>query len=641
LNEINLDKIIADRTASKAVREVYALLRAFKEPQSRAKWLEQKKLNDLAVHKNEMWDEKEKGALKKEGMVELVINKCNKGVQGSTAIVTSNKPEVKIFPVGSGDLYEAELLKRAHDLVAAKNNGQGVIYEWVEEAKVGGIGFIDIKFNDTRGMFGRIEFEETEPKDIYWSKDARKVDFSDTDILKAKLRTRSYVKEKYDGIKDADLTYEKGEQPEEGKSSGVTGEDNYALSHGAETKEHGVTEPKDVWEIEAWINKVVKRAIVTIQVQGEEPKVIKVDAKKVKPEEITDYYEKRYPDAKIFVKIRKVEIRVQRIIVGRKQIGDDKENPYGEDADGLPVVPIIALPHNKLVDGYSSCPTTYAVPINREKNKRRAQFIYAASQNSNAPVVEPENMVKWTGSPGTPGSIVKVDKNAPFQPTRMAAGTFDVGKFAELESLADRDIDDQYDLPEVIKGRVQKGQSNMAARAIITLQDTAGVMSNPFLRKTESGITRMAKVITVLLLKHWNRQMWERLVEPDEMMKWTPEGKITLDDVKADGGNEEEFNDIKRQISEKWMAALERIRPADPSEPPGYELIDLDIRLTAGSSMPTNRIARQEIGMEMGKLIGQVDPVSGIEYALEYSDDVNKDKILNKLKTAGQTQPLK
>ena len=362
MNDINLDKIIADQTASKPVREVYALLRAFKEPQSRAKWLEQKKLNDLAVHKNDMWNDAEKKALADEGMVDLVVNKCNKGVQGSTAIVTANKPEIKVFPVGSGDLYEAELLKRAHDLVSAKNDGQGVVYDVIEESKVGSIGFIDVKFNDTRGMLGRIEFEESEPTDIYWSKDTRKVDFSDTDILKAKLRTRSYVKERYDGIKDDDLSYEKGEQAEEGKSTGVTGEDNYALPHGAETKDHGVTEPKDVWEIEAWINKVVKRAIVTIQPKSGEPKVVKVDTKskekkpngKIKTtqlseEEITAHFQEQYQDAQISVKIRKVEVRVQRIVVGRKQIGEDKENPHSEDADGLPVVPIIALPHNNSV----------------------------------------------------------------------------------------------------------------------------------------------------------------------------------------------------------------------------------------------------------------------------------------------------
>jgi len=637
--EINLDKIIADQTATKEVREVYALLKVFKEPQSRAKWLEQKKLNDLAVHKNEMWDAKEKKALEKEGMVELVINKCNKGVQGSCAIVTANKPEIKIFPVGSGDLYEAELLKRAHDIISAKNDGQSVVHDWIEEAKVGGMSFIDVKFNDTRGMFGRIEYEEAEPTDIYWSKNTRKADLSDTDVLKAKLRTRSYIKERYEEIKDADLEYEKTEQAEGGKSSSVTGEDNYAIPHEPETKDHGIAEPKDVWEIEAWLNKVVKRAIVTIQSKDGEPKIIKVKADGKNPGEIISHYQEENQSAQISVKFRKVEVRVQRVIVGRKQIGEDKENPYGEDADGMPVVPIIALPHNKLVDGYCSCPTTFALPINREKNKRRAQFIYAASQNSNSPIIEPENMVKWTGTPGTPGSVAKVDKNAPFQPARLQAGTFDIGKFADLESLADKDIDDQYDLHDVMRGKIPPGQAGASGRMVLALQDLGGMMSNPFLRKTESGITRLAKAITVLVMKHWNRQMWERLVEPDEMMRWTPDGKVNLEDY---DGDEEQFNDIKRQISEKWMAALERIRPSDPSKPPGYELIDLDIRLTAGSSMPTNRIARQEVGMEMGKLIGQVDPVSGIEYALEYSDDPNKDKILNKLKAAGQQQqPLK
>jgi len=639
MSDIDLSKIIADKKAPKAVREVYEILKAFKEPASRSKWKEQREKHSDAVHKNKMWDDKEEKSLTKEGMLPLVINKCNKGVQGSCAIVTANKPEVKCFPVGSGDLYEAELLKRAHDLVAAKNDGQGVVYDWIEESKVGGIGFIDVKYNDIRGMFGRIEYNEIDPLEVYWSKNTRSIDLSDTDILKAKLQTKSYIKGRYD-VKDEDLTYEQGEQTEEGKSSGVTGADNYTIP-GKDTKEHGIVEEKNVWEIEAWLNKMVKRAIVTIQAEGSEPKVIKVKVEGMKPEEIAGHFQEKYQGAQVGVKIRKIEVRIQRIIVGRKQIGEDIENPYGEDADGLPVVPIIALPHGKLIDGYSSCPTLYALPINREKNKRRAQFIYAASQNSNAPIVQPKSMVDWTGNPGTPGTVADVDKNAAFQPHRMTAGTFDIGKFAELEALADKDIDDQYDLHDVMRGKIPPGQQKASGRMVLALQDMGGMMSNPYLRRVEAGITRLAKVITVLTMKHWNRQAWERLVEPEEMQTWTPDGKMTIEDVKAEGGNEEEFNDLKRQIAEKWQAALERIRPSDPSKAPGYELIDLDIRITAGSSMPTNRIARQEVGMEMGKLIGQVDPVGGIEYALEYSDDPKKDKIINKLKTAGQGQPLK
>ena len=110
--------------------------------------------------------------------------------------------------------------------------------------------------------------------------------------------------------------------------------------------------------------------------------------------------------------------------------------------------------------------------------------------------------------------------------------------------------------------------------------------------------------------------MWERLIEPDEMESWTPEGKLTEEDTQTGQYQGQDYNDLKNQIKQKWLRALENIRPKDPSQPPGYELIDLDIRITAGSSMPTNRIARQEVGMEMGQLIGQVSPVDGIEYEI-------------------------
>jgi hypothetical protein len=317
---------------------------------------------------------------------------------------------------------------------------------------------------------------------------------------------------------------------------------------------------------------------------------------------------------------RKLEKRIQRIIVGKKLI-EETPNPHGEDAEGNPVLPLIALRHQRTRTSYPMSPTAYAVDVNVEKNKRRSQFILASSMSISSPIVEPANSVKWIGDPGSPKSRVVVSKNAPFQPSRMQSGAMDIGRFIDLEQLADKDIDDQYDLHDVMRGKIPAGEGTVAARTVLALQDMGGMMSKPFLRALESCLVRLAKVNIGLALKHWPREMWERLIEEDEMESWTPNGRFTgIDDPSL-------TPESKIGITQKWLQALERIRPQDPALPPGLTLLDLDVKVIAGSSLPTNRIAKGQMAMEFVQA-GIYDP----QAALEYIDDPAKDRIIERLK---------
>lgn len=590
------------KDADPKVYEVYKKLKVFKEAPARRKWDKMRSACWKGAIENEMWSAAEEEAMREVGQEPFVINKCNKGVQGSSAIVTDSKPEVKFHPVGSGDLYVAELMKRGFDHVWAKNEGNDVVYEMVEESKIGGVGFIDVKHNAAKGVFGRIEFEESPPDDIYYDPESRKRDYSDTDIIKAKLRTKEYIKERYDDLKDEDLTFQADLKKDSDNqvSSGVTGADNYTIENEKSDFPGAEKEPKCVWEIEAWLIKNVKEyRLVTFNPDGSVANQEKHDTK---PTDI--------PEGATVLPLT-VEKRVQRIIVGKKLISE-KENPYGVDADGDPVIPTIGLKHQRTRTAYPMSPTAYALPINKEKSKRRMQFIAAASQDINATIVEPADQVEWIGRPGNPGSRVKVSKNAAFQPTRMISGQMNMQGFIILEDRADNDIDDQYDLHDVMRGKPPKGGEDASGRVVLALQDLGGMMSKPFLRALESTMVRVGKVICVLMLDTWPRAMWERLLEQDDWMKWTPDGQ------------QEEADP---SIQQKWIQALEKIRPSDPNAESNLSLLDFDIRMTAGSSMPTNRIAKMQMAIEM-----TTAGIYDTEAALEYVDDPNKDKIVKRMK---------
>ena len=79
---------------------------------------------------------------------------------------------------------------------------------------------------------------------------------------------------------------------------------------------------------------------------------------------------------------------------------------------------------------------------------------------------------------------------------------------------------------------------------------------------------------------------------------------------------------VKGEIKMKWLQALERIRPMDHTQDPGIDLIDIDIKLTSGSSLPTSRIAKLDFALQMAEA-GIYDRLA----VLEYIDDPKAEEI--------------
>lgn len=601
------------------VLSVYRRLKRFKMASCRTLWKTNRDKNWDAVSENKILSDKDVAAMDALGQEPLQINKVAKGVQGSASIVTAQNPTVNFNPIGKGDRYVAELLKRAFDVVWAKSSGIMVAFDVVEESKISGLGVFDVDYDQAKGPFGRIVISESEPTHIYFDPESRERDFSDTDIIKARLRSKKYLMEKYgDDIKESDLSYDPmGEGGDEQTSSGITDGDNYA--DGEQDGSPDMTPVKNTWEIEAWLLKRVKEYWAVVQEDDGDPKPQRIGTRKPTDEETA-----AIPG---FVKLwpRQVEKRVQRVIVGRKLL-EENENPYGVDADGDPVVRIIGLKHDRTRTAYPSCPTTKALPLNREKCKRRGQMIFAAAKSIHGTPVMDEN-ARWMGpdnQPGTPGhplSWIKISKNTAIAPFMLQSANMDVERYAILEDKSDREIDDAYDMHDVMRGQLPKGQGQTAGRTVLALQDMGSLMSKPFLRSEEAALVRVAKVVIALVLMHWPRYMWQRLLDEDEKMK-APEGETKPQDIE-EGSTEEQ--DYKQFIAQQWEDALNRIKPEDGEES-GISMIDIDVNMTAGSSSPTNRIARSEVALENVKA-GIYDRKA----FLDYTDDPMVDEIENRM----------
>lgn len=616
MDTIDLKRMARDDVDPK-VLEVYRLLKRYKDSPKRNAWAKQRKKNWDAVAENKIWTEKELEAMRKQGQVPANYNHLNKGVQGSSAIVTDNKPEVKVLPIGSNDLYVAEILKRGIDHVWSKNDGNDVIYDGVEESKIGGLTVWEVVHNETKGgIFGRTEMEEVSPVDIFFDDKSRKKDLSDTPVIKAKLRTKKYIEDNYPELSEEDYEFSDGIDTDPQTSEGVTGEDNYTKDSDPVSSDGKSDDEKcNIWEINAWLLRTERKTSVVVVEDGEPVRVAVPKGRKA--EDVAKEMGGRVlREAK--------EMRVQRIIVGKALI-EENTDPYGRDSDGDPVVSIIALKHNRTRNAYPTCPTTFARGVNKAMNKRHAQQIHHASHNINSPIVRHRDCT-WKGEPGTPGSELIVDKNAAFQPYRLGSGAEAAQHFTVMIQQDAREIDDQYDLQDVLKGKLPDGQK-VAWQSVYALQDGAGTMSKPFMRRLESAMVRIGKVILADILKHWPREKWESLLEPEEKVSLKQDGKELTKYQPEEGEGQEQIRANQQKIALKWEEALERIRPKDYSADPAISMVDLDVKVVAGSSLPTNRMAKSQFAMEMAKA-GVYDS----EAVLEYIDDPHKDQIAARMK---------
>jgi hypothetical protein len=637
MEPIDIDFIRKDQSVDDRVLEVYELLKKYKDASARSKWMERRRKNWAAIE-NDMSSDDSKTQMAEKGQRDVIVNKCVEGVEGSAAIVTDQKPELKFLPIGSGDLYVAELMKRGFDKVWEDNEGNDDTYEVVEEQRIGGHGFFNAYPDKSKDPFGAIVIEEDPPDDIYWDPKSKKRDYSDTPLIKAKLRSPNYIKTEYGSkiLSDDDIYFSPTGESTDEKSQGVTGGDNYTEPPDHSIDKDALEKQRNIWEIEAWM---LEKREQNWQFEIDENNNLVPSPLNLKEgEKVEEVFDFDNPDPeakapprkdnkKVFYWKRMVTSRIRRIIVGKKLISEDV-NPYGVDREGDAMVTLIGYKGQKTLSAYCMSRTDYALPLNRSLNKRRAQAHYLISTQYGGTLVTPDG-TKWINK-GKPDEELRLSKTAQFQPYRLSAKNIDAQLLLQMVEADKADINDVYHLQDVVRGKLPQGQGQIAGRTVLALQDFAGMMSKPDMRKLESALIRLAKIIAVMMLKYWPRVKWERLLEDEERLDFAPEG--TEERKQLDGLEEEdEKEQIQKVIAQKWEKALELIRPKDLKQPPGLSLLEMDVKITAGSSMPTNRIAKMEMAMELygGE---QGKGIYDREAALEYIDDPMKDKILMRMK---------
>jgi hypothetical protein len=273
-------------------------------------------------------------------------------------------------------------------------------------------------------------------------------------------------------------------------------------------------------------------------------------------------------------------------------------------------LPVVFYYGQKLAKAYYRGPTFYALGPNKSLCKRETQYTLAISKNLTAPIVRERTGSEWRDPehPDAPGNEILLDKSARV-PTRLNPGVID---FAALTNRIEEDkmnIDEAFSLPEVMRGRIPKGVERMSGRLGLALQDTGTIMHNPAIRGLESCLERLGKALLAIILRSWPQYMWESLVTDERINDFRP-----ANDTQSQVADAEKSDELLRQERQerinRWSGAIQKILTN------GLGIVDFNIAITAGSSLPTNRLLKEETSIEKYK-IGLYDRRAALEFSGE------------------------
>jgi hypothetical protein len=290
----------------------------------------------------------------------------------------------------------------------------------------------------------------------------------------------------------------------------------------------------------------------------------------------------------------------------------------------MPVLSIITLIEDRTLNGYPTGKTARALESSRLHNKSQMQARYVISKNMDAPLQMPYG-AKWVKDEKN-GDYIQLSKDSNQTASRIAPGSTSA-ELVNMIQINKQDIHDEYQINDIIQGKIPAGQTNMAHRTVLSLTEMVGVISSPGVLTFESSLVKLGKAVVALMLMVWPRQMWARLIEPDEMKQWTPEKEKPQVDPNTGQPMQPDPNGIRQ----KWEDALDKLTGENGKTK--TDLIDIDVKIVAGSTQPTNRAAKRGEAIELVKA-GIYDPKA----YLDYTDDPKKDEIAERMEKRRQEE---
>lgn len=560
--------------------------------------------------KGHIFSASEEKAMEDDGIPVVPIAEGTTNALRLASILTASRPELKAVPIGSGDGPTATIIGRAFKRIWDGCGGNRTNFNIVLGTIKNGLDHFNCS-SERYGLRGdvKIKFGRTGPKKIYYDPGTTEDDLSDWRIrILAKPISKQEALNL--GVKENELYYELIEKPEDAQSGETTSHDSRPGGAYDDAPSGSPTETKrNIWEIEHWEqNKYVKKMWFDRETQMAFLRYDNVNKDNQNKINAITSVPSQIPNNERFEKIEITEYELEySYVVGKKIFQEKIINPYGIDSQGDPVDPLISLPNIPIDELYPRGNMYFAEGPLKEITKRRGQSIALVAHQMGSPIVAKKgtvNLEEWRKKVSRPREVLEAEWEDPAdKPGTLYNALPDLSRVFQLEDRARASLNDVFNLTPILKGEAETGR--MSGRLATMLKEN-GLEGNSYLITTaEWAFRKLGICLLVMALNDWPMRYWERLLEEE--------------DYRLD-----ENGDPSQDLLPGFVKALEKIRAKQ------VDIIDYDIGIRAGSSLPTNRLAKLDMAMELAKEPVHPDAVYDAEAILRYTDDPQSKEILKR-----------
>lgn len=553
------------------------------------------------VFKGTIFDPAVEAEMKNRGIPAVKVARGTTNALRFASILTANRPELKALPKGRGDGAVATLIQRAFTKIWEENNGNQKNFRTVLGTIRDGLSHYNA-WTEKYGLRGdvKIKFNKLDGKNVYYDPDTSEDGLEDWAYrIVARAISPAEAKELY-GLEEKDLYYSGIEPPSE--DSDLMTHDSIPGGQYDDVQGGQQNRKKIVWEIEHYEQTKTKRRYIldraTMQPipagnSLEEANQVKINATYQSPSEV--------PMEQRFSNLEVVERDMSYSLVVGNRILDDTQNPYGRDQLYEPVDPIVPIVNIPVGELYPRGNMYFAVGPLEEICKRRGQSIAVVAATMGSPILFKEgtiNVQKWNQEISKPRALLGHNADPDEKPTPLYQPGPDLSRVFALEDRALQDLNDVFNLTPVMMGQQDTGR--MSGRLAAMLKEFGMEGNSYFLSTVEEAFRKLGVALIVMAIKEWPFQYWERLLE------------------------DEDKDPITGELMPAYIGALQKIQQKDVS------IIDYDIGIRSGSSLPTNRMARLDMAIELSTTPVHPDAVYDAEAVLTYLDDPQAQGIIDR-----------
>ena len=532
-------------------------------------------------------------SMKDSGLPVVKVSRGTTNALRFASILTASRPELKAVAKGRGDGGVATLISRAYQKVWEQNRAGKINFRVVLALVREGLSHFNVK-TERYGLAGdvRIKISKLDAKKVVYDPETSEDNLED---WRYRIVYRAISKEEAKDLyklTDEELYYETVVKPEDDDSAG-----DHDSKHGGSYDDAPGGQKKEtkriVWELEYWAKRKYK---VKYLLDMDTLQSIPLASEPTKAEKEALLQSDRYKEITV------IECDLKYCLVCGKKIVVDVNNPHGKDQLSEPVDPIVDVVNIPIGETYPRGNMFFADGPLQEISKRRAQSIAVVSATLGSPILVKKgsgvDLQAWRKNLSRPREILEADWDDPGdKPSTIYQNIPDMSRIFMLEDRAHRDLDDVFNLSPVLKGEAETGR--MSGRLASMLREFGMEGNSYLLASMEEAFRRLGVCIVVMALNEWPFHYWQRLVEDEDM-------------------------DEQGKPLPSIVTALKKLEAKDVS------IIDYDIGIRSGSSLPSSRMARLDFAVELSREPVHPDAVYDIEAVLAYIDDPQAEGVLRR-----------